>query len=121
MKAKVTIYTQYYENYNVGSDGFGDVPQWKPKGGHEFEIEMDTDTLLYCDDADKIFSKMVSKHNSVAEKFEYKSYKIHFSEPTKLGTEAEFEEIWKSMDNNMPTPTDDIFSMMGLKKVEFPF
>jgi hypothetical protein len=43
---------------------------------------------------------MVSKHNSVAEKFEYNSYEIHFSEPTKLGTEAEFEEIWKCLDNS---------------------
>ena len=32
-KIKIIIQSQYWENYNVGPDGFGDVPYWKPKGG----------------------------------------------------------------------------------------
>ena len=93
MKSKVIVYTQFYENYNVGPDGPGEVPHWKPKGGHEFEIEINSDYLFYCDDADAVFSEMVSNHNSVVEKFEYKSYEIQFSEPTKLGTADEFLKI----------------------------
>ena len=98
MKSKVIVYTQFYENYNVGPDGFGEVPHWKPKGGHEFEIEINSDYLFYCDDADAVLSEMVSNHNSVAEKFEYKSYEIQFSEPTKLGTEDEFLKVHQNTD-----------------------
>ena len=40
MKVNVLVECQYFENYNVGPDGFntfGDKqPHWKPKGGHEF-------------------------------------------------------------------------------------
>jgi len=93
MKSKVIVYTQFYENYNVGPDGFGEVPHWKPKGGHEFEIEIDSDCVFYCDNVEEIFCEMVSNHNSVAEKFEYISHEIKFSQPTKLGTEDEFWKI----------------------------
>lgn len=90
MKSKVIIHTQYFENYNVGPDGFGEVPHWKPKGGHQFMIEMDADTLFYADNIAEAFQKMLDKHESVAERFEYVDYEIQWSEPTPLGTEDEF-------------------------------
>ena len=97
MENKIIISTQFYENYNVGPDGFntyGDkLPHWKPKGGHEFVIEMDSDYVFYCNDADAIFKKMVEKHNSIAEKFEYIGYEVKFGEPTVLGTKEEFLKI----------------------------
>ena len=95
--AKVIVSTQFYENYNVSADGFNTNsdgnPSWKPKMGHEFTIEVDSDLLMYCDNIEEIFSQMVSKHNSEAEKFEYRSHEIKFSEPTKLGTQEEFLKI----------------------------
>jgi hypothetical protein len=94
MKSKVIINAQYFENYNVGPDGFntyGDkLPHWKPKGGHQFMIEMDSDTLFYADNIAEAFQKMLDKHESPAERFEYVDYEIQWSEPTPLGTEDEF-------------------------------
>ena len=40
---------QYYENYNVGPNGFGEVPYWKPKGGFQFKMPVDSDTVCYAD------------------------------------------------------------------------
>ena len=93
MKNTIIIDTQYYENYNVGPEGFnqyGDkMPHWKPKGGHQFKIELDTDFVMYGD-ANAIFAKMVESHNSIAEKFEYIGYEIQWQEPTVLGSEEDF-------------------------------
>jgi hypothetical protein len=90
MKNTVLIHTQYFENYNVGPEGFGAIPHWKPKGGHTFSIEMDTDILLYCDDAAAIFQKMLDGQASVAERFEYIGHEIQWQEPTVLGTQDDF-------------------------------
>lgn len=100
MKSTVLVLTQYYENYNVGPEGFnmqGDKqPYWKPKGGHTFSIEMDADVLMYTD-AEAILSKMVEKQNSIAERFEYVSHEIQWQSPTPLGTEEEYLAILESM------------------------
>ena len=72
---KILVHTQYFENYNVGPEGFGEVPHWKPKGGHTFQIEMDADLLLYTDPAE-VFGKMLEKQNSIAERFTYIEYEI---------------------------------------------
>jgi len=45
MKAKVIIHCQYFENYNVGPDGFGETPHWKPKGGFEFDADMEAQSF----------------------------------------------------------------------------
>ncbi len=90
MKSKVIINTQYFENYNVGTDGFEEVPHWKPKGGHQFIIEMDGDTLFYANNIAEAFQKMLDKHETITERFEYVDYEIQCSEPTPLGTEDEF-------------------------------
>lgn len=90
MKNTVLVHTQYFENYNVGPEGFGTTPHWKPKGGHTFSIEMDADTLFYCDDAPAVFQKMLDEQSSIAEKFEYIDHEIQWQEPTPLGTEDQF-------------------------------
>lgn len=97
MKSNVIVKAQYFENYNVGPEGFnayGDKqPHWKPKGGFEFQIQMDTDILFYCDEVEQIFQKMLDKHESEAERFEFHSYEIQWQEPTQLGTEEEFCDL----------------------------
>jgi hypothetical protein len=91
-KQTILIETQYYENYNVGPDGFGETPHWKPKGGFTFKIEMDADLVMYQDPA-PVFRKMLESKNSIAEKFEYLGYDIQWSLPTVLGTEEQFVEL----------------------------
>ena len=44
MTNTVHINCQYYENKAFYEGG----EAWKPKGGHKFQIEMDTDLLMYC-------------------------------------------------------------------------
>ena len=86
---KILVHTQYYENYNVGPDGFGAIPHWKPKGGHTFQIEMDADLLMFSDPAE-VFGKMLEKQNSIAERFEYIEYEIVWQEPTLLGSQEDY-------------------------------
>jgi len=62
MKRKIHLHAQFYENYNFNSDGYlGETPYWKPKGGHTFEVEVDSDWLMYADseDRDVVFAELV--------------------------------------------------------------
>lgn len=81
------IECQYYENYNVGPEGFntyGDCqPHWKPKGGHTFAIrDFDPDFLFYDEDqvVEAIKALVASKANQAC-KFEYINHELIFSEP----------------------------------------
>jgi hypothetical protein len=93
MKNTVHINCQYYENkaFYEGGESF------RPKGGHKFSIEMDTDILMYCEDANAILTKMVEKHNSDLEKFEYIDYEIIWQKPTVLGTVEDFLKLNSEM------------------------
>lgn len=93
MKSKLVVSCQYYENYNVGLDGFGEIPHWKPKGGHEFEIEVDSDVLLYSNKLEQHLTKLVEAQSTIAEKFEYRSHEIQWSEPSVIPTESLYELI----------------------------
>jgi hypothetical protein len=89
MTNTVHINCQYYENKAFYEGG----EAWKPKGGHKFQMEMDTDILLYCEDVTAIFSKMVEKHNTDLERFKYIDYEIIWQTPSVLGTVDEFLKI----------------------------
>jgi hypothetical protein len=93
MDCKLIVGCQYFENYNVGPEGFGEVPHWKPKGGHEFEIEVNSDVLLYSNDLVKHLTKMVEAQSTIAEKFEYRDHELKWSEPSVLSTEKLYELI----------------------------
>lgn len=107
-KETVIIKTQYYENYNVGPDGFntyGDKqPHWKPKGGMDFVIEMDADILLYCDNKEEVFQKMLDGHETVAERFEYRDYEVQWYKPHLLGSEDDFLQAMKSVASETKSP-----------------
>jgi hypothetical protein len=95
MDSKLLVHCQYYENYNVGPEGFGEVPYWKPKGGHTFQMSIDSDVMFYTDE-DKVIQaikNLVESQNSIAEKFEYCEHELVFSEPTLV--EGLLEEIQK--------------------------
>ena len=93
------IHTQYYENYNVGPEGFntyGDKqPHWKPKGGHTFVIEdFDTDYLFYDEESTvEVFKKLVASKSSIAEKFEYIEHELDFGQATHLDN-SEFKSLY---------------------------
>ena len=98
MDCKLVVNCQYYENYNVGPDGFntyGDkLPHWKPKGGHEFSVEVDSDLLLNGEDeVRRALTKLVEAQSTIVEKFEFIDYEIKWSEPTVLSTESLYELI----------------------------
>lgn len=95
MNSKVLVHCQYFENYNVDINGFGEVPHWKPKGGHTFQMPIDSDIMMYADE-DKVIQaikNLVESQNSIAEKFEYIEHELVFSEPTLV--EGLLEEIQK--------------------------
>jgi len=95
MNSKVLVHCQYFENYNVDINGFGEVPHWKPKGGHTFQMPIDSDIMMYADE-DKVIqaiTNLVESQNSIAEKFEYIEHELVFSEPTLV--EGLKEEIQK--------------------------
>ena len=99
MKVNVLVNCQYFENYNVGPDGFntfGDKqPHWKPKGGHTFSFPIGVDTVTMVEPSklkDAICS-LVEKQNSVANRFEYIDHEIEWNEPDVIeGLEEEIEK-----------------------------
>jgi len=100
MKANLLVHCQYYENYNVDANGFGEVPHWKPKGGHTFTMPVDSDTVFYADE-DKLIQaikNLVESQNSIVEKFEYIEHELVTSEPTLVeGLETELEKLYKEV------------------------
>jgi len=100
MKANLLVHCQYYENYNVDANGFGEVPYWKPKGGHTFKMPVDSDTVFYADE-DKLIQaikNLVESQNSIVEKFEYIEHELVTSEPTLVeGLETELEKLYKEV------------------------
>ena len=98
MEGKVLVHCQYYENYNVGPDGFGEVPYWKPKGGHTFEMPIDSDVVFYADTEVVVqaIKNMVEKQNSIAEKFEYREHEFVSVEPSVVnGLEQEIDRLYE--------------------------
>jgi len=100
MLVNLLVNCQYYENYNVGPEGFGDVPHWKPKGGHYFLMPIDSDDVVYTDESvmKTAINKVLDKHNSIAEKFECIDYEIQWSEPTRIeGLQDELNTLLDEM------------------------
>ena len=89
MKVNVVVNCQYFENYNVESDGFntfGDKqPHWKPKGGHTFTITIDSDTVTYTEPSELVsICSLVEKQNNVAARFQYMGHEVQWSGLKKL-------------------------------------
>jgi|SRR5210317_1497032 hypothetical protein len=101
MKSNLLVHCQYYENYNVDANGFGEVPHWKPKGGHTFTMPIDSDIMMYADE-DKVIqaiTNLVESQNSIAEKFEYREHELVISEPTLVeGLEGEIQKLYELAD-----------------------
>ena len=96
MHVTLLVHTQYQENYNVGPEGFGNTPHWKHKGGHTFSMQIESNLIIYSEDTEAILTKMVEQHNSIAEKFEYISHEIQWQEPTNLGSQEQFLDLFET-------------------------
>ena len=81
MLLTINLLAKRFENYNYGK-GFLETPDWKPEGGHVFQIEIDS-LVLKSAKRDTIFSNIVESYSSNYEKFEFSSY-LRASEITKL-------------------------------------
>ena len=91
--ATITILTQYYENY-----GFHEgTEHWKPKGGFDFVVEVDSDILLYTNNLKGILTQMVGEQSNDLERFEYLEHSVSFSAPGQLDTKR-FVELVKQED-----------------------
>ena len=96
MKVNLLVSCQYYENYNVGSDGWGKVPHWKPKGGYNFLMPIDSEYLMYADESSIVsaITNIVEKQNTISCKFEYRDYTIQWSKPDVIsGLEDELKSV----------------------------
>ena len=98
MKAKVIVHCQYFENYNVGPEGFGEVPHWKPKGGFDFVMPIESDVLFYADTEVVVnaIKNLVEKQNTIGDRFEYLDHEVLFQEPSVVnGLEQEIDRLYE--------------------------
>ena len=103
MKVNLLVNCQYYENYNVDANGWGEVPHWKPKGGYSFLMPVNSDYLMFADESEIVsaITKVVEKQNTISCKFEYREYEIQWSKPDVVGgLEDELKVIMKTREVN---------------------
>jgi hypothetical protein len=100
MMINVMVTCQYYENYNVGPDGFGEVPYWKPKGGHTFMMPFDSDSLYFGEDAlIKGIKTLLETQSNLACRFEYIDHDILWEQPQVVnGLDEVVESAYKVLE-----------------------
>ncbi len=97
MNATIKITAQYYENY-----GFHEgTERWKPKGGADFEIEVNSDLLMYADNSDirtAIDTALKNYSNELA-RYTYIEHDVVFGKTEVLDT-AEFESQLRALESD---------------------
>jgi hypothetical protein len=101
MKVTIRVSSQYYENYNVDSQGFNNYgdkkPHWKPKGEQVFEFPVDSENIMYISNELLVeaISKFVQSQNTESAKYEYIEHTIQFHNPYVIdGFDSLLEELW---------------------------
>ena len=85
MNCTVKVMAQYFENYSDTN-----TPYWKPKGGQEFQIVIDSDTILYSNELKNHLTEMVAAQSNEHFKYEYIEHDVEFKKPIVLdSTELE--------------------------------
>ena len=82
MNCTVKVMTQYFENYSDTK-----TPYWKPKGGQEFQIVIDSDTILYSDELKSHLTELVEAQSDEHNKYEYIEHDVEFIKPIVLDSE----------------------------------
>ena len=79
MNCTVKVMAQYFENYSDTK-----TPYWKPKGGQEFQIVIDSDTILYSDELKSHLTELVEAQSDEHNKYEYIEHDVEFIKPIVL-------------------------------------
>ena len=79
MNCTIKVTAQYFENYSDTK-----TPYWKPKGGQEFQIVIDSDVMMYSKYLEEHLTKLVSEQSDEHNKYEYIDHEVQFIEPTVL-------------------------------------
>jgi len=83
MKTLVRIESQYFENY-----GSAEAPHWKPKGGQEFTIRIDSDILFYNKEGmESVIANMLDNNSTEYARYELISTEPVFCEPIELDSD----------------------------------
>ena len=90
MKCTIKVMAQYHENYSDTN-----TPYWKPKGGQEFQIVMDSDIVMYSNDLVKHLMDVVSSQSDEHNKYSYLEHDVEFIKPVVLDSEVLLEKIRK--------------------------
>jgi hypothetical protein len=99
MDTTIRITAQFYENYAIGPNGPEGAPHWKPKGGHEFILRVDSDTVMYAPNLKDILTEMVADQSNQYEKFEYIEHEVQFSAPSELSAEIFLTKVRNQFEN----------------------
>ena len=81
---------QYHENYSDTN-----TPYWKPKGGQEFQIVMDSDIVMYSNNLVNHLTDIVSSQSDEHNKYSYLEHDVEFIKPVVLDSEVLLEKIRK--------------------------
>jgi len=80
LETLVRIESQYYENY-----GSAEAPHWKPKGGQEFTVRIDSDIILWDQEgAESVIAHMLDDRSNEYVRYELISMEPVFCEPIAL-------------------------------------
>tara|TARA_B110000977_G_scaffold111857_1_gene144994 strand:+ start:286 stop:585 length:300 start_codon:yes stop_codon:yes gene_type:complete len=79
MNCTIKVTAQYFENYSDTK-----TPYWKPKGGQEFQIVIDSDVMMYSKYLEEHLTKLVSEQSDEHNKYEYIDHEVQFIEPIVL-------------------------------------
>ena len=93
MNCTVKVMAQYFENYSDTK-----TPYWKPKGGQEFQIVIDSDTILYSDELKSHLSNFLnpSDGNSDTGETETKSEPEMVTTEASSNVEDDFDKLFNS-------------------------
>ena len=83
MNCTIKVMAQYFENYSDTK-----TPYWKPKGGQEFQIVIDSDVVMYSNDLVKHLMEIVSAQSDEHNKYSYLEHDVEFIKPVVLDSEV---------------------------------
>ena len=103
MNATIKIQAQYYENY-----GFNEgTERWKPKGGADFEVQCNSDLLMYSDKDDLIetIKTQLAKRSNEHSRYTYIEHSVVFGKTEELSQEI-FESTLRYHNDKRYPDTD---------------
>ena len=103
MNATIKITAQYYENY-----GFNEgTERWKPKGGSDFEVQCNSDLLMYSDKDELIetIKTQLAKRSNEHSRYIYIEHSVVFGKTEELSQEL-FESQLRHLNEAKYEATD---------------